>query len=105
SLNKTYGNRKKLAFQLLDLLGCSYTEKQAGLFVWAKIPEQFADGYALSDKILYQARVFITPGGIFGNAGEKYIRISLCANEETFIQALERIEHALKNYKYNIFRI
>ncbi len=97
SLNKTYGNRKKLAFQLLDLLGCSYTEKQAGLFVWAKIPEQFADGYALSDKILYQARVFITPGGIFGNAGEKYIRISLCANEETFIQALERIEHALKN--------
>ena len=74
----------------MDLLNCSYDKNQAGIFVWAAIPEKYKDGYELSDEVLNESNVFITPGGIFGNAGDKYIRVSLCATEE-------KIEEALKN--------
>jgi len=67
------------------------------MFVWAKIPERYNAGFDLSDDVLYQARVFITPGGIFGSAGEKYIRVSLCSTEEKFQESIERIKNNLKN--------
>ena len=63
-----------------------------GLFVWASIPAIYKDGYALSDKVLYESNVFITPGGIFGGAGNNYIRISLCGSEEKFEEAIARIK-------------
>jgi len=90
-LNSTYQSRREQVYKLLDMLGCNYDRQQVGLFVWAKIPSQYPDGYALSDEILHQARVFITPGGIFGTAGNGYVRVSLCATEETLNQACERI--------------
>ena len=91
-LNKIYGERKQKAFELLDLLNCVYDKTQAGMFVWAKIPEKFEDGYKLSDDILYNANVFMTPGGIFGSNGNGYIRVSLCASVQKFEEAIERIE-------------
>ncbi len=91
-LNEIYTNRKQKVFQLLDLLQCSYSTQQAGLFIWAKIPAQYKDGYDLSDKVLYDGGVFITPGGIFGSGGNNFIRISLCSTEETFETAIERIK-------------
>lgn len=90
-LNDTYRRRREKVFQLLDALECSYDRNQVGLFVWARIPESHRDGYALSDKVLHQSRVFITPGGIFGDAGTSYIRVSLCATEPTLDQAYNRI--------------
>jgi LL-diaminopimelate aminotransferase len=63
-----------------------------GLFMWAAIPKGYKDGYALSDKVLYESNVFITPGGIFGSAGNGYIRISLCSSEEKITDAIERIK-------------
>lgn len=90
-LNDIYRKRREKVYQLLDKLACTYDKAQAGLFIWAKIPESYADGYALSDDVLRQARVFITPGGIFGNAGLDYVRVSLCATETTLDQACERI--------------
>ena len=89
-LNGTYHNRRKKVFQLLELLECDFSREQAGLFVWAKVPSHFSSGYALSDHILYNARVFITPGGIFGKAGENFIRVSLCCNEQKLEASLER---------------
>ena len=65
---------------------------QVGLFVWAQIPKGFKNSYELCDKILYDAKVFITPGGIFGTAGEQFIRISLCANNETLEKAIAQIK-------------
>ena len=91
-LNKIYGERKQKAFELLDLLNCVYDKTQAGMFVWAKIPEKFEDGYKLSDDVLYNANVFITPGGIFGSNGNDYIRVSLCASVQKFEEAIERIK-------------
>jgi aspartate/methionine/tyrosine aminotransferase len=92
SINKVYADRRKKVFELLDLLNCVYSTDQVGMFVWAKIPNNFKDGYELSDKVLYEANVFITPGGIFGNAGNGYIRVSLCCSVERFEQAIERIK-------------
>ena len=90
-VNAVYGKRRQKVFQLLNSLHCKYSERQAGLFLWARIDEKFRDCYECSDCILYESNVFITPGGIFGSAGEKYIRVSLCATEERIDEAIRRI--------------
>ena len=95
-VNEVYRNRRKTVFELLDLLETEYSELQAGMFVWAKIPVSHKSGYELSDEILNSAAVFITPGGIFGAAGDAYIRISLCSPEEKFREAISRIQHSRK---------
>ena len=90
--NEIYKSRQKRVFELLDLLGCTYDQAQTGMFVWAKTPDNFSSGYALSDQILIENAVFITPGGIFGSQGNEYIRISLCAKEEIFKEVIQRIK-------------
>lgn len=95
-VNKVYKNRRNKAYELLDLLGCEYSKEQAGMFLWANIPAKYKDAYEVCDDVLYKARVFITPGGIFGSAGEKYLRVSLCSPEEKFEASIERIKKALK---------
>lgn len=91
-VNTVYRERREKVFELLQLLDCEFSKKQAGLFVWAKIPSTYKDGYVLSDEVLYKSNVFITPGSIFGSAGKKYIRISLCSPEEKFEEAIQRIK-------------
>lgn len=90
-VNAVYRKRREKVFQLLDELNCVYDVKQAGLFVWAAVPSNYKDGYELSDDVLYNKQVFITPGGIFGNAGTKYVRVSLCSPEEKLTEAIKRI--------------
>lgn len=97
SLNDLYYSRETLGYELLDVLGCTYRRGQAGLFVWAALPEGFdGDCYAFSDRILYDCGVFVTPGGIFGSEGDRYIRISLCATEETLRAAIGKIREGLR---------
>lgn len=91
SINKVYKKRREKVYELLDALRCDYSKQQSGMFMWAKIPAELEDGYALSDKVLYESNVFITPGGIFGNGGNSYIRISLCATEEKIGEAIARV--------------
>ncbi|WP_026752193.1 pyridoxal phosphate-dependent aminotransferase [Sediminibacterium sp. C3] len=91
AINGIYAERRKKVFELLDLLGCTYHKDQVGMFVWASIPEDIKDGYELSDKVLYDKNVFITPGGIFGTAGNRFVRVSLCGSVEKFDQAIQRI--------------
>lgn len=95
ALNHTYKNRQHLAFELLESLGCTYDRHQAGMFIWANVPPAFKDGFDLSDRLLSRAAVFITPGGIFGNNGSGYIRISLCSSEDKINEAITRIKHTL----------
>ena len=92
SINAVYSARRVKVFELLNLLDCSFSEKQVGMFVWAKVPEGYKDGFALSDRVLYDANVFITPGGIFGKAGNGYIRVSLCGSIDRFEEAISRIK-------------
>lgn len=89
---KLYRNRRLLAEEILKTLGCTFDETQVGMFLWGKIPEKYSDSGELADKVLYDAKVFITPGFIFGDKGNRYIRLSLCANDKMLGEALERIK-------------
>lgn len=90
--NKIYAERKKLIGEIFDYLKVSYDKNSVGMFVWAKVPNEVESVEKLVDDILYKANVFITPGFIFGSNGGRYIRASLCANEETIREALSRIK-------------
>jgi len=91
SVNSVYKQRREKVYELLDTLKCQYSKQQVGMFMWAKIPAAYKDGYALADEVLYTKNVFITPGGIFGSAGDQYIRVSLCGSIERFEEAIKRI--------------
>lgn len=94
-ISSIYEARREKVFELLGLLQCSFSKSQAGMFVWAAVPGNYKDGYHLSDDVLYKSNVFITPGGIFGSAGEKYVRVSLCCKEETIVEAISRINEKM----------
>ncbi|HZH64331.1 MAG TPA: aminotransferase class I/II-fold pyridoxal phosphate-dependent enzyme, partial [Flavisolibacter sp.] len=92
SVNEIYQSRRQKAYELLDFLGCHYSKKQAGMFLWAKVPSIYKSGFDLSDKVLNSSKVFITPGGIFGSAGDGFVRVSLCSPEEKFEESIRRIK-------------
>lgn len=94
SLNKVYKDRRTKVFELLDVLKAVYSKDQAGLFVWAKVPQHVKSGYEISDRVLDIANVFITPGGIFGSEGDSFIRISLCVSVDKLDEAITRIRKA-----------
>ena len=88
----TYRRRRVIAEEIMTTLGCQYDPEQVGMFLWGKIPERYADAEELTERVLHEARVFITPGFIFGSNGKRYIRISLCAKDEKMNEALERVK-------------
>lgn len=88
----TYRRRREIAEQIMTALGCTFNPQQVGMFLWGKIPEYYKDAEELTERVLHQARVFITPGFIFGSNGNRYIRISLCAKDEKMREALQRIK-------------
>ena len=90
--NRNYRNRRRLAGEIMQALGCTYDEKQVGMFLWGRIPDSYADVEELTERVLHEARVFITPGFIFGSNGKRYIRISLCCKDTKLEEALRRIK-------------
>ena len=90
--NKNYRGRRRLAGEIMRELGCTYDESQVGMFLWGKIPDSCADVEELTERVLHEARVFITPGFIFGSNGKRYIRISLCCKDDKLAEALKRIK-------------
>ena len=86
-----YRRRRQYAEQIMDHLRCTYDKSQTGMFLWGRIPDTYTDCEQLTEQVLHQARVFITPGFIFGSVGRRYIRISLCAKDEKMQEAVERI--------------
>ncbi len=90
-----YARRRRIAEEIMETLNCTYDRNQVGMFLWGRIPDSFADVEELTERILHEARVFITPGFIFGSNGSRYIRISLCAKEEKMKEALRRIQELL----------
>lgn len=93
-LNSIYRERQRAAFEILENLDCRFDRCQQGMFVWAKIPDRYRDGFAMSDELLYSRHVFITPGGIFGSNGDRYVRISLCSTVDVLEEAARRITPA-----------
>ncbi len=91
-MNEVYRSRRALAGEIMRTLECTYDEKQVGMFLWGRIPESYSGSEELADKVLYGANVFLTPGFIFGSQGERFIRISLCCNQDMLAEALRRIK-------------
>lgn len=89
---ETYARRRQIAEKIMQALGCTYDPSQVGMFLWGRIPDDIDEGEMLTEKVLHEARVFITPGFIFGSNGARYIRISLCAKDDRMAEALKRIE-------------
>lgn len=89
---EVYRHRRETAERIMRALGCEFDDGQVGMFLWGRIPDMYTDAEELTERVLHEARVFITPGFIFGNNGRRHIRISLCADEERMKEALERIE-------------
>jgi aspartate/methionine/tyrosine aminotransferase len=91
--NDVYRRRRELVYGVLDQLGCSYRRDQQGLFVWARVPDAVASVEKLVDGLLYGHHIFITPGFIFGDRGDRFIRLSLCTPENRLEQVLGRLEN------------
>lgn len=89
---ETYRRRRVYAEKIMAALGCTFDSSQVGMFLWGRIPDVYQDAEELTEMVLHEARVFITPGFIFGSNGRRYIRISLCAKDEKLQEALCRIE-------------
>jgi aspartate/methionine/tyrosine aminotransferase len=89
---RTYARRRAIAEDIMTTLGCTFDPSQTGMFLWGRIPDSIANVEDLTERVLHEARVFITPGFIFGSNGNRYIRISLCAKEEKIEEALKRIQ-------------
>ena len=94
-----YRRRRDIAEQIMNVLECTFDNSQVGMFLWGKIPEYYTHVEELTEKVLHEARVFITPGFIFGSNGERYIRISLCAKEDKMNEALTRIKSVFSENK------
>lgn len=87
-----YQERRNIAEKIMRTIGCTFNPNQAGMFLWGRIPDHYKDCEQLTERVLNEAHVFITPGFIFGSNGQRYIRISLCAKKEKMQEALQRIE-------------
>lgn len=87
-----YARRHHIAEEIMRALGCTFDPSQVGMFLWGRIPDCYADVEVLTERILHEARVFLTPGFIFGSNGQRYVRISLCASEARMAEALQRIQ-------------
>ena len=93
----TYSKRRAMAEEIMRMLGCQYDAHQTGMFLWGRIPDEYDDAEQLTERVLHEARVFITPGFIFGSNGRRYIRISLCAKDDKFQEAVERVKAVFAN--------
>ena len=96
SVNEVYSKRRVLAEKIMNILNCKFDSDQTGLFLWGRIPSIYKNGEELTELILNKAHVFITPGFIFGDQGDNYIRISLCANEELLNKTIGRLGKIVK---------
>lgn len=93
---ENYHRRRVIAEDIMRALGCTFDPTQVGMFLWGKIPDRYDNVEDLTEAVLHKARVFITPGFIFGNNGKRYIRISLCAKDDKMQEALRRIRQMVE---------
>ena len=92
-----YRERRNIAERIMTTLGCTYNPDQVGMFLWGRIPDSYQDCEQLTERVLNEAHVFITPGFIFGSNGQRYVRISLCAKTDKMQEALHRVEKLKTN--------
>ncbi len=92
----TYQRRRDFVVQALRQAGIPVEAPKGTLYVWAPIPDGFANSQEFATFLLERAHVAVTPGGGYGPAGEGYFRISLTYPDAVIGEAMERITAALK---------
>jgi len=97
SLNAAYRERRVVAEKIMSRMGCAFDSGQTGLFLWGKVPERYENAEQLTERLLHEAGVFVTPGFIFGSRGLRHLRISLCATVAQLEEALRRIDKFMQN--------
>ncbi len=95
SQNKIYRERRKIVWEIMDTLACTYDKEASGLFVWGQLPDESVDSETFVESLLNATGVFITPGFIFGTQGKAFVRIALCSPKET----LEAAHELIANWK------
>jgi LL-diaminopimelate aminotransferase len=91
SMNELYRRRRDLVCEALAKAGVHVTPPKGTIYVWAPIPEGFADSAAYCEHVLEQAGVVISPGGAYGPSGEGWFRISLTTPDDRLAEAVERL--------------
>jgi LL-diaminopimelate aminotransferase len=88
--NAIYQERRDLLLSGLDRMGLKAQTPQATFYVWAQIPEGM-NSMDFASQLLEGTGVSVTPGTVFGDCGEGYVRITLCAPKQRILAALDRM--------------
>ncbi len=84
----SYKRRRNILAGKLAQMGLKFTLPEAGLYLWAEVPNEFASGEAFAEYLLKEKQVLVTPGIVFGQNGKRFIRASFCVNLEAINEYL-----------------
>lgn len=76
----SYQTRRNIIAKKLEKLGLTFDVPKGALYIWAKIPDTARDAEIYSLELLRNKQVFFAPGSAFGSNGNRYVRVSICAN-------------------------
>jgi LL-diaminopimelate aminotransferase len=91
SMNELYRRRRDLVCEALHRTGVNVRPPHSTIYVWAPVPEGFASSEAYCEHVLERTGVVLTPGAVYGPAGEGWFRISLTTPDERLLEAVERL--------------
>jgi LL-diaminopimelate aminotransferase len=91
AMNAIYARRRDLVCEALAEAGVNVTKPKGTIYIWAPVPEGFANSAAYCEHVLEHAAVVISPGGAYGKSGEGFFRISLTTPDDRLLEAVERL--------------
>ncbi|GBD46046.1 LL-diaminopimelate aminotransferase [bacterium HR41] len=94
-MSELYQRRRDLVCDALERIGVAVERPRATIYVWAPVPDGFADAASWCEHVLERAGVVVSPGGAYGAAGEGFFRISLTVPDERLLEAVERMRESL----------
>jgi LL-diaminopimelate aminotransferase len=91
SMNELYLRRRDLVCTALAGIGIDVRPPRGTIYVWAPVPAGFATSAAYCEHVLERAAVVLSPGAIYGPAGEGWFRISLTTPDDRLLEAVQRL--------------
>jgi LL-diaminopimelate aminotransferase len=91
SMVELYRRRRDIVCDALRKMGVDVRPPHATIYVWAPVPDGYESSAAYAEHVLEEAGVVITPGAVYGPAGEGWFRISLTTPDDRLLEAVERL--------------
>ena len=91
AMSELYVRRRDLVCEALRGIGVDVKPPRSTIYVWAPIPDGFAGSEAYCEHVLERAAVVLSPGAIYGPAGEGWFRISLTTPDDRLVEAVKRL--------------